>query len=365
VPANGFVRWPCAGMRRAYGPAWKKIWRSSSTPRHIVDRWSSFSPTTTIDPAIVAPSLGPTIPGTVIARFRWRHWTHAGLALLISACTATFAPAGTPTATPPPATPTATPVPLAARVNGEGIALADYLSEIGLFERAHSALGTDLATLADYQVQILQSLMDQVLLTQGARASGLIVTEGELQARMEELAADAGGVEALGAWLAENDYSAESFQAAVAEEMQAQAMVEHITSEVGESPEQVHARHLLVSRRDQAESLRQQILAGEEFALLARQFTLDLTTRPAGGDLGWFPRGVLLAPEVEEAAFALAPGEISPVVQSSLGFHIVETIERGEHALSPSAGVRLRELAVEEWLSAQRESAVIEILVAP
>lgn len=299
----------------------------------------------------------------MIAGFLRRHWAHAGLALLISACT--LAPAGTPTATQTPAPPTATQVPLAARVNGEGIALADYHSEIGRFEQAHSALGTDLATLGDYQAQILHSLVDQVLLSQGARASGLIVLEEELQARMGELVSDAGGVEALGAWLAENDYSAESFQAAVAEEMQAQAMVEHIASEVGESAEQVHARHLLVSSRDQAESLRQQILAGEEFALLAREFTLDLTTRPVGGDLGWFPRGVLLAPEVEEAAFALAPGEISPVVESSLGFHIVESIERGEHVLSPSAAVRLRELAVEDWLSAQRESAVIEILVAP
>jgi peptidyl-prolyl cis-trans isomerase C len=285
--------------------------------------------------------------------------------LLISACTATFSPAGTPTATLPPAPPTATQVPLAARVNGEGIALADYLSQIGRFEQAHSALGTDLATLGDYRAEILQSLVNQVVLSQGARTSGLIVSEEALQARMAELAADAGGVEALGAWLAENDYSAENFQAAVAKEMQAQSMVEHITSLVGESAEQVHARHLLVSSREQAESLRQQILAGEEFALLARQFTLDLTTRPAGGDLGWFPRGVLLAPEVEEAAFALAPGEVSPVVESSLGFHIVETIERGEHALSPSAAVRLRELAVGDWLSAQRESAVIEILVAP
>ncbi|MEX0787997.1 MAG: peptidylprolyl isomerase [Anaerolineales bacterium] len=293
---------------------------------------------------------------------RWT-WAHAGLVFLLSACT--FASAGTPTATPPPAPPTATPVPLAARVNGEGIALADYLSEIGRFQQAHSALGTDLATMGDYQAQVLQSLVDQELLSQGARASGLTVTDAELQARMGELAADAGGVEALGAWLAENDYSAESFQSAVAEEMQAQAMVENIASQVGESADQVHARHLLVSSREQAEALRQQILAGEEFALLARQFTLDLTTRPAGGDLGWFPRGVLLTPEVEAAAFALAPGDVSPVVESILGFHVVETIERGEHPLSPSAAVRLRELAVVDWLSAQRESAVIEILVAP
>lgn len=294
-----------------------------------------------------------------------RQGLHACLALVVSACSGVFGPAATPTETLPPPPPSSTPVPLAARVNGEGIPLADYLAEVGRFERANADLGTDLATLGDYQAQVLQSLIDQELLSQGARASGLSVSEEEIQTRMAELAADSGGAEALGAWLAENDYSAESFQAAVAEEMRAQKMVEQITSQVGGTAEQVHARHLLVSSREQAESLREQILAGEEFALLARQFTLDLTTRPAGGDLGWFPRGVLLAPEVEDAAFALNPGEISPVVESGLGFHVVETLERGVHELSPSAAVRLRQLAVLDWLTAQRATAVIEILVAP
>jgi parvulin-like peptidyl-prolyl isomerase len=147
--------------------------------------------------------------------------------------------------------------------------------------------------------------------------------------------------------------------------MLAQKMVEQISGQVGDSAEQVHARHLLVSTRQQAESLREEILAGEDFALLARQFTLDLTSRPAGGDLGWFPVGVLSAPQVEEAAFALPLGQLSPVVESSFGFHVIETIERGDHPLSPDSAVRLRQLAVQSWLAAEREAAVIEIYGGP
>lgn len=285
----------------------------------------------------------------------------AGFALTLAAC-GILGPA-TPTLTPSP--PTATPEPRAALVNREPILLADYLAEVDRFEDAHQVLGTDLATLSGYQGQILQGLIDQKLLAQGALASGLSVAEPEVQSRLEELAAEAGGNEALGAWLAANGYTLEGFRSAVAEEMLAQKMVEEIAAQVGDEADQVHARHLLVSTRGQADDLRSQIAAGEAFALLARQFTLDLTTRPAGGDLGWFPRGVLLAPEVEEAAFALEPGEVSPVVESEFGFHLVETIERGVRPLSPNAAVRLGELAVEAWLAAQRESAALEIYVSP
>lgn len=285
----------------------------------------------------------------------------AGIALALAACGLLAPPA--PSATPPP--PTATPEPRAALVNGEPVLLRDYLAEVERFEEAHRTLGTDLATLGDYRDQILRGLIDQKLLAQGARSSGQSVGESEIDTRLEELAAEAGGNEALGAWLAANGYTLEGFRSVVAEEMLAQKMIEAIAAQVGGEADQVHARHLLVSTREEAEELRAQIAAGEAFALLARQFTLDLTTRPAGGDLGWFPRGVLLAPEVEEAAYAMEPGEVSPVVESRFGFHLVELIERGVHPLSPDAEVRLRELAVEAWLAAHRETAAIELIGAP
>lgn len=169
----------------------------------------------------------------------------------------------------------------------------------------------------------------------------------------------------MGTWLAVNGYSLESFKAALAEEMLATMMIEHIVAQVGDKVEQVHARHILVATQDMAENLRDQLIEGADFAEIARIYSIDTSSRPAGGDLGWFPAGYLLVPEVEAAAFDLQPGELSEVIESDLGFHIVQTIERGEQPLSPDALRQLREEAVLDWLVAQREMAEVQILIAP
>jgi peptidyl-prolyl cis-trans isomerase C len=147
--------------------------------------------------------------------------------------------------------------------------------------------------------------------------------------------------------------------------MLAAEMVARIAEAVPLEADQVHARHILVANLEQAESLRGEILAGADFAELAAAQSLDLSTRPAGGDLGWFPAGYLTTPEVEAAAFSLGPGETSDVVESRLGFHIVQTIERAVRPLMPDTLERLQEIAVESWLAEKRQASSIEILVAP
>ncbi len=271
-----------------------------------------------------------------------------------------------PTATQsPPSTATATPAPLAARVNGDGILLADFEAEVARFEAAQATLGIDLATLGDYRGQVLQALIDRRLLAQGAQAGGVSLTEAAVLAETERLALGLGSADALEAWMAENSYTIESFTRSLNEDMLAAEMVARISEAVPPEVEQVHAGHVLVASREQAEALRDEILAGGDFGELAASASLDLSTRPAGGDLGWFPEGYLITPEVETAAFALAPGETSEVIESSLGFHIVQTFERGVRPLAPDALERLQENAVETWLAERRQASTIEILIAP
>jgi len=273
-----------------------------------------------------------------------------------------------PTPRIPAITPTAIPEQtLAAMVNGQPIFLADYQEEMTRFEAAMVGQGFDLesedgkAMLAQMRRQVLDSMIEQVLIKQAAAQESVAISEEELETVIQESIEEGGGQASFEEWLRASDLTYEDFQKEIRFQLLAQAIFEWVTGSIPTTAEQVHARHILVETEEEAQAILPRLQAGEDFAALARERSQDENTREAGGDLGFFPRGLLLSPEVEEAAFALQPGQVSDIVRSQFGYHIVQVLERvPDRPLPPEVLNSLKEQAFVRWMQEQWDGATIE-----
>jgi len=138
------------------------------------------------------------------------------------------------------------------------------------------------------------------------------------------------------------------------------------------TPAQVRASHILFQTsgkdeaavRTQAEAVLAQARApGADFAALARQHSEDASNKDLGGDLNYFGRGRMV-PEFEAAAFAMKPGDISDLVKTQFGFHIIKLVDTQPEVVRPMAEVR-EEIADQlRWQRAQTEAESIAKAVA-
>jgi peptidyl-prolyl cis-trans isomerase C len=147
-------------------------------------------------------------------------------------------------------------------------------------------------------------------------------------------------------------------------------------------PEQVKARHILIKvaagapeeekkkAKEKAEGLLKRLKAGEDFSKLAEEFSEDPSSKKKGGDLGFFPRGRMVKP-FEETAFSLKAGQMSGLVETQFGYHIIKMEDRKEAKVKPLEEVReavktqveteMGRLKVEEFVKKVTQEAGIEI----
>lgn len=269
----------------------------------------------------------------------------------------TKASTSSPEPSPTPVPPTATPVPMAAIVNGEGITVEEYQAEVVRFQAAATITGTNLAT--DTNTIVLNELIDQTLLAQAASENGFIVDDTLLQTRIDALESQLGTAQALADWQALNGYTEETFNVALRRSIGAAWMRDQIIAGMPETADQVHVLQILVPTQAEADQIFADLESGKDFEKIAT--TYDPMTK---GDLGWFPRGYLSEKTIEEAAFALQPGQYSQVIHTKIGFHILYLLEKdAEHPLLPDARRVLEVNAVKDWLNERRTKSDIQILV--
>ncbi len=90
-------------------------------------------------------------------------------------------------------------------------------------------------------------------------------------------------------------------------------------------PNEIHCAHILVKTEKEAEAASERLQRGEKFANVAKEISLCPSGK-RGGDLGTFGRGRMVK-EFEQAAFALQKGQISPIVKTRFGYHILRRLE--------------------------------------
>lgn len=283
------------------------------------------------------------------------------LVLLLAACVSDPTPTEdvlpatiTPSVTATQESATATVIPAVVVVNGERVSLAWFESEVSRYLLAQENLEGAAENETTARETVLNDIIDQVLLAQGALTVGYSLSDADVQARLDELAADVD----LPAWMAQWGYTEEDLFQSLKLQLLADYQKKQIIGSIPESLEQVELRQVFAYTETGARNAQVSLNSGRDFEEVA--FTYDPTS---GGYLGWVPRGYLLIPALEEVAFDLQVGEYSDVIETEIGYHILMVLDRAERPLTGDARLTLQRQALHAWLNQQRDQATIEVLV--
>lgn len=238
-----------------------------------------------------------------------------------------------------------------ARVNGVELMEQDLAREMNhtkAFYREQYGYNLDdpanAELLAQAEQDALMRIVDQELIQQLAEEESITVTDDEVQSLADQYEAQAASREEL---LSVNGFTSyDEFLDFVRGNLR----VEKLAELYGQA-EQVRARHILVSTEEEALQVLTRLEAGEDFAAIAQEVSLDGGTAQTGGDLGWFGRGMMVQP-FEEAAFSLEAGQVSQPIQTQYGYHIIQVTEKGMQT-DPSA--------FQAWFEQVKLEAAIEL----
>jgi parvulin-like peptidyl-prolyl isomerase len=296
------------------------------------------------------------------------------------------------------------PTDTAAVVNGAVITTAEYRGELAriLRQRKKTEQELDPGLLSLTKKESLETLIGRELLYQESLLAGISVKDAEVDAEFSRLRGKFPNEVDFIASLGKLDLSKEAIKLQILRGMAIQALLDSrfgskmVVTEIEAhnyyeknqdtyiQPAQVRLSHILVKTgppitvsgttpaRKKIEDLQRRIVQGEDFALSAKESD-DSESSEKGGDLGYFTPGQL-SKKMEDAAFSLAAGQVSPIIEDRFGYHILKVTEHRPKTVLPFEEVRERAVKqlqrermlaeVNPYLKRLREAARVEIHLA-
>jgi foldase protein PrsA len=240
-------------------------------------------------------------------------------------------------------------------VNGEEITLNEFERS---FQRQR--LLTDGSSYDALANDVLTTLIEQRLINQAATAMGITITDEEIDTEYNNMRELRESDAEWQSWLDENFYTAEELRQSLREVLLTQRAQEEVVQVDSAAVTEVHARHIVVASEAESEEILSRINAGEDFGNLAAAHSIDVTSRDAGGDLGWFTRDDLLTPELAEAAFEMQINEVRGPIETMLGYHILQLLEVQQRDAHPEEAYQLAADQFNDWLESLWKDAEIE-----
>lgn len=253
---------------------------------------------------------------------------------------------------------------IAATVNGKDITEVDVDAKINAFmQRAAAQIPPNMIEQYRKQIrtQVVDSMIVEKLLEEQVKKVGINITEEDVNNKLNEvIAAQPGGmtIESFKAMLAAQGQSFDVVRGQIKKTLGYEKLLGPVEVNNAEAkayydenkedfntPEQVQASHILIkvaptatpeektAAKAKIDGLLKQVKAGGDFAALARENS-DCPSKAKGGDLGFFERSSMVK-EFADAAFAMKVGQVSNVVETQFGYHIIKVTDRKEGGLTP------------------------------
>ncbi len=234
-------------------------------------------------------------------------------------------------------------------VNESGISFNQlqntFLNAISQYDDA-TLSNFDQAMIVSFKKNILEQLIDYELLHQRGQKDKLKISNDEIDLEIGRIKDNFSSSEEFNEALRANNITITQLKENIKRQLLINKVLKEAKSQISIAddelleyfnenqenflePEQVHARHILIETKEEANNLLLQLKEGlTDFAELAKEKS-TCPSAPSGGDLGFFAKGQMVK-EFEDAAFSLEPGEISDIVQTQFGYHIIKCEEKKE-----------------------------------